>query len=372
MKKILYFLLFTFSINTQAQKNLLLIGAYTTGKSDGIAIYNFDSKTGESVKLSNIKSTNPSYIAVAPNNKFVYVVNEVGNNDGVGGSISAYKFNQDSSNLTLLNTELSGGDHPCYVTVDKTGKWLIAGNYNGGNIAVMPILENGAVGKASLTQHYGSSTNKIRQTKPHVHCTYLSADNKFLFVPDLGIDKTMIYKFDAKTGTITPTKQAFAPSDTSAGPRHITFSTDNKFAYLIEELSATVNVFKHKKGKLTSIQKIKTTPPAYTGAQGSADIHISSDGHFLYCSNRGESNTITCFRIQEDGKLVYLYNTSSLGITPRNFTFDPTGNFLLVAHQKSDNVVIFKVDRASGFITDTGKRIDVGNPVCLKWIFGNY
>lgn len=368
MKKIILFFFIAITFNTQAQKNILLIGTYTTGKSEGVYVYSFDSKTGETTKLSSIKSTNPSYIAVSPSNNFVYVVNEEGNNNGIGGSISAYKFDKDSSSLTLINSELSGGDHPCYVTIDKTGKWLIAGNYNGGNIAIMPLLENGGVGKASLTQHYGSSTNKIRQTKPHVHCTYLSADNKYLFVPDLGLDKTLIYNFDAKTGTISPTKQAFAQSDTSAGPRHIVFSANNKFAYLMEELSATVNVFKHKKGKLTSIQKIKATPPAYTGTQGSADIHVSPDGNFLYCSNRGESNSITCFRIQEDGKLVFLYNTPSLGITPRNFTFDPTGNFLLVAHQKSDNIVIFKIDIASGFITDTGKRIDVGNPVCVKWI----
>ena len=371
MKKIFYFLLFTISISTQAQKNIMLVGTYTTGKSEGVYVYSFDSKTGESIKLSSIKSTNPSYIAVAPNNKYVYVVNEEGNNNAVGGSVTAYKYNQDSSSLTLINSELSGGDHPCYVTVDKTGKWLIAGNYNGGNIAVMPILENGAVGKATLTQHYGSSTNKVRQTKPHVHCTYLSADNKYLFVPDLGLDKTLIYNFNAKTGTITSTKQAFVQSDTSAGPRHIEFSADNKFAYLMEELSATVQVFKHKKGKLTSIQKIKATPPAYTGTQGSADIHVSPDGHFLYCSNRGGSNSITCFRIQEDGKLVFLYNTPSLGIAPRNFNFDPTGNFLVVAHQKSDAIVVFKIDRASGYITDTGKNITVGNPVCVKWIFGN-
>jgi 6-phosphogluconolactonase len=370
MKKIILFFFIAITFNTQAQKNILLIGTYTTGKSEGVYVYSFDSNTGETVKLSSTKSANPSYLAVAPNNKFVYAVNEEKNNNSSVGSISAYKFNADSSSLTLINSELSGGESPCYVTVDKTGKWLIAGNYNGGNIAVLPILENGAVGKATLTQHYGSSTDKVRQTKPHVHCTYLSADNKFLYVPDLGLDKTLIYNFDAKTGTISPTKQAFAQSDTSAGPRHITFSADNKFAYLMEELSATVNVFKHKKGKLSSIQKIKATPPAYTGAQGSADIHVSPDGHFLYCSNRGASNTITCFRIQEDGKLVFLYNTPSLGIAPRNFNFDPTGNFLLVANQKSDNIVIFKIDISSGYIADTGKRVDVGNPVCVKWING--
>jgi 6-phosphogluconolactonase len=367
MKKILLVLSIALSFQSLAQKDILIVGTYTTGKSEGIYLYSFDNKTGETAKLSSAKSKNPSYVAVAPNGKIVYAVTELDGNNG-GGGISAFSFNKDSSSLTLINTESSGGASPCYVSVDKTGKWLVAGNYNGGNIAVLPILENGSIGKATLTQHYGNSTHKTRQTKPHVHCTYFSADNKFLFVPDLGLDKTMIYAFDAKTGTITPTKQAFAPSDTSTGPRHITFSTDNKFAYLIEELSATVQVFKHKKGKLTSIQKIKATPPTYIGTQGSADIHVSPDGRFLYCSNRGESNSITCFRIQEDGKLVFLYNTPTLGLTPRNFNFDATGNFLLVANQKSDNVVIFKVDRSSGYITDTGKRIDVGNPVCLKWL----
>ena len=186
-------------------------------------------------------------------------------------------------------------------------------------------------------------------------------------MPDLGMDKVMIYKFNETNGMLEPTKQAYAQSDTGAGPRHITFSKNEKYAYLIEELTATVNVFKQTKGELISIQKIKATPATYTGLQGSADIHVSPNGKFLYCSNRGESNSITIFKInKKTGLLTYVDNTPTLGLTPRNFVIDASGNFLLVANQNSNNVVILEVDKKTGLLADTGKRIDVGNPVCLK------
>ena len=370
MKKYFTLLLLLVVFIANAQKSILIVGTYTTGKSQGIYTYQFDNTTGNIKILDSIKSNNPSFIAVAPNRKNVYAVNEDGNNNGVGGSVTAYKLDFQTGKLILINTELSGGDHPCYLAVDKTGKWLSVGNYNGGNIGIMPINNtDGSIGKAVMTQHTGSSVNITRQTKAHVHCTYFSANNKFLYVPDLGMDKIMIYKFNETNGELMPTTQAFAQSDTGAGPRHITFSKNEKYAYLMEELTATVNVFSQKNGALTSIQKIKATPASYTGKQGSADIHVSPDGKFLYCSNRGESNTITIFKIEKKtGLLTYVNNTSSLGITPRNFTIDATGNFLLVANQKSDNVVVFKIDKKTGLITDTGNRIDVGNPVCLKMV----
>ena len=369
MKYCISFLIIISTFLATAQKSILIVGTYTTGKSQGIHTYKFDNATGDIVALDSIKSKNPSYVTVSKNKKYVYAVNEEGNNNGIGGSVSAYKLDVQTGKLIFINTELSGGDHPCYVAIDKTGKWLTVGNYNGGNIGVMPLQENGAVGKAVMTQHKGSSVNIARQTKAHVHCTYFSANNKFLYVPDLGMDKVMIYNFNEKDGSLSPTKQAFAKSDTGAGPRHITFSKNEKFAYLMEELTATVNVSKQNNGELTSIQKIKATPESFTGKQGSADIHLSPDGNFLYCSNRGESNSITIFKIdKKTGLLTYVDNTPSLGLTPRNFTIDNTGKFLLVAHQKSDNIVIFKIDKLTGLLTDTGKRIDVGNPVCLKLV----
>ena len=370
MKYYFSFIIILSNLFATAQKSILIVGTYTTGKSQGIHTYSFDDKTGDVLELDSTKSKNPSYVTVSTNKKYVYAVNEEGDNNGIGGSVSAYKLDVQTGKLIFINSELSGGDHPCYVATDKTGKWLAAGNYNGGNIALMQINQkDGSVGKAVMTQHTGSSVNKARQTKAHVHCTYFSANNKFLYVPDLGMDKVMIYNFNEKNGSLIPTKQAFAKSDTGAGPRHITFSKNEKFGYLMEELTATVNVFQQKNGELVSIQKIKATPETYTGKQGSADIHVSPDGNFLYCSNRGESNTITIFKIdKKTGLLTYIDNTSTLGSTPRNFTIDQTGKFLLAANQKTNNIVVFKIDKITGLLTDTGKRIDVGNPVCLKLV----
>ena len=211
--------------------------------------------------------------------------------------------------------------------------------------------------------------NKERQSKPHVHCTILSADNRFLFVADLGIDKVMIYAFDAITGKLAPAKIPFAKVMDGSGPRHFTFHPNNKYAYLIEELSGNVVTYQYNNGSLKNIQQISSMPANDTSFAGSADIHVSPDGKFLYASNRGTSNTIAIFKInQQTGKLTLVAHQSTLGQTPRNFNFDPTGNFLLVANQNSDEVVVFKRDKLTGLLTDSGNRIGVGKPVCLKWI----
>ncbi|MFC4262260.1 lactonase family protein [Ferruginibacter yonginensis] len=367
MKLICFLLLISYTAT--AQKNFLIIGTYTSGKSEGIYVYEFDSKTADFKKVSSIASPNPSYLSISNDQKKVYAVYEEGNNNNVGGSVAAYQFNKTNGTLQLLSKQLTGSDHPCYVAVDKTGKWVTAGNYTGGSISVMPVDANGMLGKATVTQHFGSSVNAQRQDKPHVHCTYFSKDGKYLLVPDLGIDKVMIYRFNKKNGTLTPAPQPFATAIPGAGPRHIIIAPNNKFAYLMQELSGVVTAYKYNDGRLTNIQNISAAPQGFTGYMGSADIHISPDGKFLYCSNRGESNSITIFKIDATtGRLQFVNNSSCLGEAPRNFNFDPSGNFLLVANQKSDAINIFKVDKQTGLIINTGKLIEVGNPVCLKWI----
>jgi 6-phosphogluconolactonase len=202
-----------------------------------------------------------------------------------------------------------------------------------------------------------------------VHCTILSKDNKWLFVPDLGIDKVMIYAFDSNTGKLKPALQPFAKIKDGGGPRHLTFHPNNKYAYLIEEMGGAVDAFQYANGKLKPIQHIASVQGNDTGFIGSADIHVSADGKFLYASNRGGFNTIAIYTInQENGMLTLAGHQSSLGEIPRNFTIDPSGNYLLAANQESDNIVIFKRDKQTGLLTDTGKRIEVGKPVCLKWV----
>jgi len=371
MKKNLFLFLLTAFVTasfSQSKENYLLIGTYTDGKSEGIYVYKFDSKTGHADSVSMIRTPNPSFLAVSPGQKFVYAVHEIAKG-GNGGEIAAFRFNTQNGSLTFLDQQFSAGDHPCYVAVDKTGKWVVAGNYSSGSLAVLPVQADGSLGKAStIIQHQGSGINKERQDKPHVHCTFFSKDNKYLFVPDLGIDKVMIYAFDEKTGKLTAANQPFAKSEPGSGPRHFTFHPNNKFAYLVEELSGTVVAYQYFDGHLNQIQRISTASKADTGFMGSADIHISSDGKFLYASNRAESNTIAIFKIGKTGMLTLIGHQSTLGKSPRNFNFDPSENFLLVANENSDEIVIFKRDKKTALLTDTGNRIKVGNPVCIKWI----
>ena len=364
------FFLVVLCVTTKAQQHYLITGTYTSSKSEGIYVYQFNSNDGTARAVGSVKISNPSYLAVSPDEQFVYSVEEDAAKNGKVGAVSAFSFNKETGSLSFINQQASGGDHPCYVSVDKTGKWVAAGNYTSGSLSILPVMADGSLGAATtIIKHTGSGSNQTRQTAPHVHCTFFSPDNRFLFVPDLGIDKVMIYAFDENTGKLSKAKQPFAATKPGSGPRHICFNPVNTFAYLIEELSGTVVTYKFQNGKLKPRQRISSMPAGDTSFAGSADIHVSPDGKFLYASNRAQSNTIAIFRINpKNGKLWLIGHQSTLGKTPRNFNIDPTGNFLLVANQNSDAIVIFKIDKETGLLTDTKNRIDVGKPVCLKWI----
>lgn len=355
-----------------ASESYLIVGTYTGGQSEGIYVYRFNSDNGTYKEVSHVKTSNPSYVVVSPDEKFVYAVHEDAGNNGKGGEISAFAFDKRTGVLTYLNKQPTNGDHPCYVDVDRTGRWVVAANYSSGSLSLIPVQPDGSLGnEVNHITHEGSGTNRQRQEKPHVHCTLFSSDNKTIYVPDLGIDKVMMYSFNAATGDITPARQPFAKSEDGAGPRHITFHPNNKYAYLVEELSGTVVAYRHKKGTLKKIQRVSTMPVGDSTFPGSADIHVSPDGRFLYASNRSTSNTIAIFSIDKKGKLTPVAHQSTLGNGPRNFNFDPSGNFLLVGNQNSNEIVVFKRDGQSGRLTDSGTRISVGKPVCLKWISGN-
>jgi len=354
-----------------AQDSYLVVGTYDSPKSEGIYVYRFNSTNGTAKEVSHIKTSNPSFLTISPNQKYVYAVNENADSTGRGGGVSSFSFNKKTGILTQLNRQSSEGNHPCYISADKTGKWVIAGNYSSGNFAVLPVLKNGALGKAKkVVQHTGSGPDSSRQRSPHVHAVYLKDGNSELFVPDLGIDKIMTYRFDNKTGNITPTKTKFVEVPGGTGPRHIDFHPNGKYAYLMQELNSSVGVYKNMgAGQLVEIQSLFSLPLTYKGPMSGADIHVSPDGRFLYCSNRDASHTIAIFSIdQSTGMITLVDHQSVLGEKPRNFNFDPTGRFLLVGNQNSDEIVIFKRDIQTGLLTDTGNRISVGKPVCLKWI----
>ena len=376
MKRLLLSAIVVFSaLFALAQDNeyYMLVGTYTStrpGGSEGVYVYRFNTSTGESVKVSSVAIQNPSYLSVSPNEKYVYAVQEVDSKVQGGGQVSSFTFNKTDGRLTPVNTQSSGGNNPCYVQVDNTGKWVFVGNYSSGTLSVYSVNNDGSLGSPATIQHSGIGPNKQRQEGPHVHCTVISPDNKWLYVPDLGIDKVMIYKFDEKTGKLTNNaKDGFAAAESGAGPRHITFAPNKQFAYVIYELAGQVAAYQYKKGGLKLIQRISTIDTTQKPNPGSADIHVSPDGKFLYASNRGNLNNIAWYKIDpSSGKLTVAGFQSTLGKTPRNFNIDPSGNYLLAANQGSNEIVVFKRDKNTGALTDTGKRISVGQPVCIKWV----
>jgi len=346
----------------------LLIGTYTRpGMSEGIYVYKFDTETGEFSYRAEAKGIkNPSFLTVSKDRKHVYSVSEVG--DGEGG-VSSFSFDASTGELEFLNSASSGGDGPCYVSVDDKNKFVFVGNYGGGSLSAVPVNADGSLGDdIQSIQHKGSSILK-NQTKPHVHAAVLSPDNTYLYVPDLGTDKVNIYKVDVtKSDPLTPADPASADVEAGSGPRHFTFHPNGKFAYLIEEMTGNVAVFDYKKGKLHPKQSVSLPPEGYQGPIDAADIHISPDGKFLYGSLRGNIDEVVIYEIDKNGKLTFVGRQSTLGKNPRNFAIDPTGNFLLVGNGGSDEIVIFKRNQETGLLKPTGKTIKVGAPVCLKFV----
>lgn len=353
------------SISSMSQNTdfYLFVGTYTTKTSEGIYTYRFNTQTGEATPITVAKGIkNPSFQAISPDHRFLYSVTEMN-----GGAVSAFSIDKNSGNLTLLNTQSAGGNGPCHVDVDKTGKWVLVGNYGGGSLSILPVQTDGSLGIATQTiQHEGNSINTKRQEKPHVHSINIAPNNRDIFVPDLGTDKIMTYTLDKKSGQLSAGNPPFWSATPGAGPRHFTFHPNGKWAYVIQELDATITGFDYKKGKLEAFQTVKTLPDDYIGLKWCADIHISPDGKFLYGSNRAHESLVIFSINPKTGQLTFVGHQDVLGKTPRNFMIDPTGKWVLVANQDSDNVVIFSRDLKTGKLTPTGQEIKISMPVCLN------
>lgn len=350
-----------------AQKLNLIIGTYTNkGTSEGIYVYEFDIATGKASYKNKATGVNdPSYVALNKEENFLYAVNEG------SGDVSSFSFDKTSGTLKFLNKKPSNGSAPCYIVIDKDNRYVIAANYGGGSFSVYPVQKDGSLGEAAQTiQHSGSSVNKERQERSHVHSAVFSPEEDHLIVSDLGTDQISIYRFNSAGNTqpVSTGEHPFVDAGKGSGPRHFEFHPNGKFAYSIQELNGNISAFGYNKGKLSLLQNISMVDPAFKGETGAADIHVSPDGKFLYSSNRGDANDIAIFAIApKTGKLTLKGRTSSMGKGPRNFVIDPEGNFLLAANQYSDSIVIFKRNKTTGMLTDTGERIKVGAPVCLKF-----
>jgi 6-phosphogluconolactonase len=359
----------------QPGKYLFYVGTYTEdgSKSKGIYAYRYDAGTAQITPLGlAAETTNPSFVAPHPNGRLLYAVNEVGKYNGPNsGGVSAFSIDRTTGKLTFLNEVASRGADPCYITVDKTGKYVLVANYTGGSVAVFPVLADGKLGEASaFVQHTGHGTNPERQEGPHAHSIDLSLDNRFAMVDDLGLDELLVYKFDGAKGSLTPNDPPFTKVDAGSGPRHFALRPDGKFAYVIGEMGHTVTVFSNDAagGKLQVLQTITTLPKDFTGRNDDAEIAVHPSGKFLYASNRGE-DTIAIYAIDgAKGTLTQIASVPTGGKEPRSFEIDPTGSLLFAENQKSDNIVVFKIDTRTGQLAPTGKVLNVGSPVCLKFV----
>ncbi len=363
------FLLAFFFVSCSAQKFYLFVGTYTNTDSKGIYIYDFDSQTGLATWVSNTDSvTNPSYLTISENQNYVYAVNET---NGLNpGRVTAYSFDKKKGALHFLNTTASGGDDPCYISTTSDNKWVAVANYTSGTATVFPINKNGTVAPYSQIIYDSVYRNSGEFATPHVPETVFSPDEKFLLTPDLGLDEIVTYQFDgAIKQPLILSSATITKSEKGSGPRHIVFSPDKKFVYLLHEMGGTVTVYNYDEGKLSQIQNIPAFPDGFVGKKDGAEICISPDGKFLYASTRGDLNSIAIFSIDSNsGKLTIKGSQSSFGKGPRNFIIDPTGNYLLVANQDSRNIVIFKRDKETGLLIKADKEIEVPRPVCLQMI----
>ena len=352
-------------------KYTFYVGTYTRGDSKGVYSYRFDTKTGEIEKIGLAgEVVNPSWVTLHPNGKFLYAVSELGNDGKSQGKVTAFSIDPATGGLTMLNSVSSGGGGACHIVVDKTGKSLMVANYGTGSAAAFGIQPDGRlVEPPSVVQHSGSGVDKARQRGPHAHAVVLSADNRFLFVPDLGLDQIMSYRLDSTKPLLTANDPPFAKVAAGSGPRHFAFHPKSTFAYGLNEMKSSVTAFQYdaKRGALTEMQTISTLPKDFTGEDNSAEIEVDAKGRYVYASNRGH-DSITVFAIGKDGKLTMVQNILTKGKAPRSFRIDPTGAYLLAANQNTSNIVVFRIDPKSGQLTDTGKAIDVPFPVCIQFL----
>ena len=347
-------------------KYILYIGSY--GK--GVTAYRFDAATGQlqSIGLAG-EVTSPSFLATDKDFRYLYAVSEL---EGKGnGSVAAFAIDRGTGSLHSLNSQSSGGVAPCHLAVDKTSKMVIVANYTSGGVSAYPIEPDGRLGEMSLLMTaQGSGPDAARQEGPHAHEVVISADNRLAYVPDLGLDHIRLYQLAPATAKLTPNNPPFVQQTPGMGPRHLAFTPDEKFAYVMNELKSQVSVFAHNSanGSLMKIQDISSLAPGYAGENAPAEILVDSAGRFVYATNRGE-DTIAVFSINgSDGKLTMVQSISSQGKNPRGLEIDPTGSFIFAGNQDSNNFVIYHIEKTTGRLSPTGEVIHTPSPVAFLFV----
>ena len=360
--------------NAKPLQYLAFVGTYTSKTdSKGIYSFHFDSGNGQLTAMAVAATTqDPSFLTVAPNEKYLYAVNELGEFDGKkSGAVTSYSLNPKSGKLSQLNKVPSGGADPCYVSFDGAGKYLLVANYSGGSVSTFPVASDGHMEPASaFVQHSGSGPNKERQEGPHAHFIASSGDNRFVFVVDLGLDEVVVYHFDPASGSLIPNHPPFAKLAPGAGPRHLAFHPNGKFAYVLSEVNSTVTAFAYdaQNGSFSTLQTLSTIPKDFKGRNDTAEIVVHPSGKFLYASNRGHDSIVEFAIDPVRGTLTLAGDFSTQGKEPRNFALDPTGKFLLAANQESNNIVVFRIDQSTGALTATGEVAPVPAPVDIVFV----
>jgi len=352
---------------------LAYVGTYTTKTaSKGIYAFRYDASSGKLEPLGVAAETaDPSWIAIHPNGKFLYAVKEAGKNSMVSG----FALNAQTGKLTLLDQLPALGEDPCYISLDKTGKYLLVANYSSGNVVVFPVGADGKLGPATANVRDAGplGPNKERQEGPHAHWIETSVGNRFAFVSDLGLDRVLIYKFDAEGGRLSNPDPSQPDAFSSAlppgsGPRHVAFSHDGKFMYVLGELQSTVTTFANEAGeKYRALQTVSALPAAFSRRNDAAEIALHPSGKFIYTSNRG-LDSIAVFHVEGSGLLRLAANVRTGGKEPRHFSIDPSGNYLLAENQLSDTIVTFRIDQKTGALTPTGATLEVPSPVCVAFL----
>jgi 6-phosphogluconolactonase len=344
--------------------------AYVGGYGPAINAFHFHAANGRMTRIGPaVETPAASFLLVHPNGHYLYAVNENGKNDD---TISAFAIDAKSGKLTLLNTVSSRGSSPCHLGLDKTARFLAVANYSSGSVAVLHVMPDGRLGEvAGFDEQHGSSVNPERQKGPHAHSVVFSPDNRFLLSADLGTDKVMIYRFDAASGKIAANNPPGVSVGPGSGPRHLEFHPNGRFVYLINEMASTVQLLHYDPatGVLDAGQALSTLPEGFTASNTAAEIATNAAGSVLYTSNRGQ-DSIALFHIDgERGLLSPMENVSTLGKTPRFFTFDPTGQYLLVANQDSDDLVVFSVHPKTGELRPTGPiEGKLQQPACIVFV----
>jgi 6-phosphogluconolactonase len=357
----------------RADEELLYVGTYTDNGdiAEGIHLVQFDTRTGALTRLGAINAgANPSFLTIHPKGHALYAVNEVTTRAGKpAGGVSAFSINRENGQLSLLNEQSSEGGAPCYISPDRGGRSVLVANYVGGNVAVLPVMSDGSLGPAShVVQHAGRGPNAQRQEAPHAHFVATDPSNRFALAADLGVDRVLVYRLSADGRSLQHESTGDGRVKPGAGPRHVGFHPTLPFVVVANELDSTVTAFRFHSdiGALTPVHSASTLPASWRGTSYCADIHFAPSGRYVYVSNRGH-NSIAMLSVAETGALRLEQTIATGGDWPRNFSLDPTGDWLLVANQRSGDIVVFSRDEASGRLSATPNRLAVARPVCLRF-----